>query len=370
MEEVPGEAAMEEKTKISCPVCCHHCQLAEGQSGACGARKNSGGQIIASNYGRLTSLALDPIEKKPLALFHPGTRILSVGSYGCSLRCPFCQNFEIASAREKIFPFSGDGPEKVQGGPEKVRRDPEKEQGDPEKEQRDPEKVRRDSEKVQRGDSPDTAKSGSEQKDSPVFYSSAAGTGQRELETVRYTPQELCDLGLGLRSRGNIGIAFTYNEPLVGYEFVRDTARLFHERGMKTVLVTNGMASQEVLMEILPFTDAMNIDLKGFTTEFYRDFVGGDLEMVKDFISCAVQDCHVELTKLIIPGKNDGEEEMREMAAWIASLKGGRGRDIPLHVSRYFPRYRWTEPATRVETVYGLADVARAYLDHVFTGNC
>ena len=290
---------MEEKKKIPCPVCCRRCLLAEGQTGACGARKNSGGQVIASNYGRLTSLALDPIEKKPLAMFYPGSMILSVGSYGCSLRCPFCQNFEIAAA-----------------------------------------------------------------------YSSAAGSAQRELETVRYTPQELCDLGLGLRSRGNIGIAFTYNEPLVGYEFVRDTARLFRDHGMKTVLVTNGMASQEVLMEILPFTDAMNIDLKGFTPEFYRDFVGGDLEMVKDFISCAAQHCHVELTKLIIPGKNDGEEEMRRMAAWIASLKGGRGRDIPLHVSRYFPRYRWTAPATEVEKVYRLADVAGEYLDHVFTGNC
>ena len=306
---------MEEKKKIPCPVCCHHCLLAEGQAGACGARKNRGGRIIASNYGRLTSLALDPIEKKPLAMFYPGSLVLSVGSYGCSLRCPFCQNFEIAAARER-------------------------EKNDP------------------------------DQKDPPVFYSFAAGAVPRELETVRYTPQELCDLGLGLRSRGNIGIAFTYNEPLVGYEFVRDTARLFQEHGMKTVLVTNGMASREVLMEILPFTDAMNIDLKSFAPAFYRDFVGGDLEMVKDFISCAVQECHVELTKLIIPGNNDGEEEMRRMAAWIASLKGGRGRDIPLHVSRYFPRYRWTAPATKVETVYRLADVAREYLDHVFTGNC
>ena len=306
---------MEEKKKIPCPVCCHHCLLAEGQAGACGARKNRGGRIIASNYGRLTSLALDPIEKKPLAMFYPGSLVLSVGSYGCSLRCPFCQNFEIAAARER-------------------------EKNDP------------------------------DQKDPPVFYSSAAGAVPRELETVRYTPQELCDLGLGLRSRGNIGIAFTYNEPLVGYEFVRDTARLFQEHGMKTVLVTNGMASREVLMEILPFTDAMNIDLKSFAPAFYRDFVGGDLEMVKDFISCAVQECHVELTKLIIPGNNDGEEEMRRMAAWIASLKGGRGRDIPLHVSRSFPRYRWTAPATKVETVYRLADVAREYLDHVFTGNC
>lgn len=281
---------MEKKT--SCGVCFRRCALSEGQTGACGARKNEGGRIIASNYGKLTSLALDPIEKKPLARFYPGSRILSVGSFGCNLQCPFCQNYEISTGRENSS------------------------------------------------------------------------------ETAGYSPRELCTLALELKSRRNIGIAFTYNEPLIGYEFVRDTARLFHEHGMKTVMVTNGTASREVLEELLPHIDAMNIDLKGFTEEFYRDFVGGDLEMVKDFISGAALECHVELTKLIIPGKNDSEEEMRRMTAWIASLRGGRGRDIPLHVSRYFPRYKWDAPATKVSRVYRLAEVARETLEYVYTGNC
>ena len=278
--------------RTTCNVCCHHCRLEDGQTGACGARRGDHGTVIASNYGKLTALALDPIEKKPLSRFFPGSRILSVGSYGCSLRCPFCKNYEIAAAREP------------------------------------------------------------------------------QVETVEYSPQELCDLALDLRTRGNIGIAFTYNEPLVGWEFVRDTAVLFHQKGMKTVLVSNGMASQEILREILPHIDAMNIDLKGFSQEFYRDFLGGDLEMVKEFIRTASDSCHVELTKLIIPEKNDSEEEMRQMAEWIMSLRGGNGRSIPLHVSRYFPRYKWTAPATPVKKVYRLAEVAREKLDYVYTGNC
>ena len=299
--------------KTNCNVCFRRCRLEEGQTGACGARKNVNGTVTASNYGRLTALALDPIEKKPLARFFPGSNILSVGSYGCSLRCPFCQNYEIASARE----------ENRHAGSEGLH---------------------------------------------PVTF--REGNRQRTLETAVYTPDQLCSLALDLQSRGNIGIAFTYNEPLIGWEFVRDTARLFRLHGMRTVLVSNGMASKEILCEILPYIDAMNIDLKGFTEEFYRDFLGGDLAMVKDFIAGAAQGCHVELTKLIIPDKNDSEEEMREMTAWIASLCGGRGREIPLHVSRYFPRYKWKVPATRVETVYRLADVARETLKHVYTGNC
>lgn len=283
--------------KTTCTVCCHHCSLEEGKTGACGARRNINGVIYASNYGKLTALALDPIEKKPLSRFYPGSMILSVGSYGCSLRCPFCQNHEIS-------------------------------------------------------------------------LSYRDGKKKQAVETAEYTPQELCDLALDLRERGNIGIAFTYNEPLVGWEFVRDTAQLFHRYDMKTVLVSNGMASQEILQEILPHIDAMNIDLKGFTPEFYRDFVGGDLEMVMDFIRTAADGCHLELTKLIIPEKNDSEEEMRRMAEWIASLRGGEGRSIPLHVSRYFPRYRWTAPATPVKTVYRLAQAAREKLDYVYTGNC
>lgn len=313
--------------KKTCNVCCHHCALEEGQTGACGARKNVAGRIVAANYGKLTALALDPIEKKPLARFRPGSRILSVGSYGCSLRCPFCQNYEIAAARED--PESG---------------------------------------LIQVPETDPTAQEALSVRRQGVPRMPSGR--RRPIEIAEYTPQDLLNLALDLRPRGNIGIAFTYNEPLVGWEFARDTAQLFHSAGMKTVLVTNGMASKEVLEQILPHIDAMNIDLKGFSDAFYRDFAGGSLEMVKNFIAEAVKGCHVELTKLIIPGKNDSEEEMRQMTAWIAGLRGGRGKDIPLHVSRYFPAYRWREPATEVAAVYRLARIAGETLQYVYTGNC
>lgn len=350
--------------KIICRVCCHHCLLQEGQTGMCGARINRGGRITAANYGKLTSLALDPIEKKPFARFMPGSRILSVGSYGCSLRCPFCQNYEIASARpvgkgSPAFPAglaeSGRAVS-LTGQTEPSTGSSAGLPGQPSMNPPNP------SAEAPGGGSPERMEN------RPVAF--LEGGQLHVLETAEYTPAELCEIALQLRGRGNIGIAFTYNEPLIGWEFVRDTARLFHQNGMKAVLVTNGMASLEVLREILPFIDAMNIDLKGFSEEFYRDFVGGDLKMVMDFISAAAEGCHVEITKLIIPGKNDDEGEMRRMAAWIASLRGGRGRDIPLHVSRYFPRYKWTAPATRVRTVYRLAEAARESLDFVYTGNC
>ena len=357
-----------------CNVCCHHCSLEEGRTGACGARTNKGGQITASNYGRLTALALDPIEKKPLARFMPGSRILSVGSYGCSLRCPFCQNYEIASARPACMDnacgeSAGRNTDRT-AGPAVTSSGPGQESGATAITSSDPGR--------ESGSSITCSGTGQESgnnkiityKDPGPLSGKNSGGREHRLEIAEYTPQELCSLALDLRARGNIGIAFTYNEPLVGWEFVRDTARLFHENGMKTVLVTNGMASQEILQELLPCIDAMNIDLKGFTEDFYREFVGGDLNMVKDFISAAAEGCHVEITKLIIPGKNDSESEMRRMAAWIASLRGGTGKDIPLHVSRYFPRYKWTVPATSVKTVYRLAETAREKLDYVYTGNC
>lgn len=283
-----------------CKVCFRHCDIREGGTGFCGARTVNQGEIIASNYGRITSLALDPIEKKPLNRFMPGSYIISVGSYGCNLRCPFCQNSEI-SWSEDAFKLSK--------------------------------------------------------------------------RTEYISPEELADMALRYRSSGNIGLAFTYNEPLVGYEYVRDTAKLVHEKGMKNVLVTNGTASIEVLDEILPFIDAMNIDLKGFTDHYYRDVLKGDRRMVMDFIERAVRDSHVELTTLIVPGENDSEEEIREMTFWIAGLKDGEGNvigpEIPLHISRFFPRFNMTDrAATDVGLIYRLKEVAEEKLRYVYTGNC
>lgn len=280
-----------------CEVCFRHCELKEGQLGFCGARICAGGKVTTANYGRITALALDPIEKKPLRRFMPGSRILSVGSYGCNLRCPFCQNHEI-SWSQQAMQFA------------------------------------------------DTA------------------------EFIE--PDELAAAAQRYRSRGNVGVAFTYNEPLVGYEYVRDTAKLVHEAGMVNVLVSNGTAELAVLDEILPYIDAMNIDLKGFTDRYYQDVLGGDRAMVMRFIARAVQFCHVELTTLIIPGENDTEEEMREMCKWIAGLRGlVPGKEIPLHISRFFPRFHMTDrAATDVAKIYRLAEVARETLSYVYTGNC
>lgn len=280
-----------------CDVCFRHCNISEGKHGFCGARTCRDGKIASANYGRVSSLALDPIEKKPLRRFCPGSLILSVGSIGCNLRCPFCQNAEIS-------------------------------------------------------------------------WSETAFSMMDRLDFVE--PQDIAAVASRYRSEGNIGVAFTYNEPLVGYEFVRDTAKLVHDKGMKNVLVTNGTAGPGVLGEIAPYIDAMNIDLKGFTEHYYSDVLGGDFGMVKDFISEAVKTSHVELTTLIVPGENDTDEEMEKLSEWVAGLDcaSGSGEGIPLHVTRFFPSFHMTDrDATDVAVVKHLADVARRHLKYVYTGN-
>ncbi|SEA77471.1 pyruvate formate lyase activating enzyme [Eubacterium aggregans] len=274
--------------KTICPVCMHHCQLAEGQVGRCRGRQNQGGKILPINSGVITALALDAIEKKPLRHFYPGRLILSVGSFGCNLHCPFCQNARIAMA------------------------------------------------------------------------------GRRDVEAMILSPEELARRAEGMRHQGNIGLAFTYNEPLIGYEFVVEAARLVQDRGMKTVLVTNGSATPEITRQVLPHIDALNIDLKGFTQEVYEN-LGGTLEVVKAFITQAVDaGCHVELTTLVVPGLNDDPGEMEAMARWIAHLSP----DIPLHVTRFFPAHlMWRDDPTPLSTVYGLAEVARGSLNDVYEGN-
>jgi len=188
------------------------------------------------------------------------------------------------------------------------------------------------------------------------------------------SPEELAETARYYKSRGNIGVAFTYNEPLIGWEYVRDTARLVHEMGMKNVLVTNGTAELSVLREVAPYIDAMNIDLKGFSDRYYTEVLDGSREMVMDFIKQAVKTCHVELTTLIIPDENDSEAEMNALSSWIAGLDGGDGRqygqESPLHISRFFPRFHMTDrAATPVRSVYRLADIARRHLKYVYEGN-
>lgn len=284
----------------TCTVCPHHCRLSPGQLGACRARRNRDGAVVADNYGRVTSLALDPIEKKPLARFMPGTLVVSLGNYGCNLHCPFCQNAEISQAGKTQVPW-------------------------------------------------------------------------RDL-----SPEELVALTVDARGRDRrvVGIAYTYNEPLVGWEYVRDCARLAHEHGLVNVLVSNGCAARCVLDELSGLIDAANIDLKGFTDAFYDACVAGPgaLACVRDTIARLAADpaCHLEVTTLIVPGMNDTEDEIDAAASWLAGLDGGRGADtITYHVTRFFPRWHMRDRApTPVETVYRLADVARRHLAHVYTGNC
>ena len=251
-------------------------------------RSNEDGVIKSTGYGALTSLALDPIEKKPLCRFFPGSEILSAGSFGCNMRCPFCQNYEIS-----------------QEGEQYVR--------------------------------------------------------------LRLMPEELVNIAERYHKVGrNIGIAFTYNEPLLNVEYIRDCAELLRLRGMKTVVVTNGLINPKPWEKLLPYLDAANIDLKGFTDEYYR-WLGGDLETVKTAIAMAVKaGCHVELTTLVVPGKNDGEDDMEREAAWIASLSP----EIPLHISRYFPRWKCEIAATPVETIERLRKIAERHLHYVYKGNC
>lgn len=278
------------REQVLCDVCPKFCKLREGQIGFCRARSNIGGKIVPINYGQATSLALDPIEKKPLMRFCSGTYILSYGSYGCNLRCPYCQNASISMA----------GPDNC---PHRL-----------------------------------------------------------------ITPEGLTDLAVDLSRQepGNIGVAFTYNEPTVCFEFIRDTSKLLHEAGLKSVLVTNGGLVRKYADELLPHVDALNIDLKGFSDEFYR-YVKGEFDTVKEFIKAAVEhECHVELTTLVIPTKNDDPEEMEREVEWITSISP----EIPLHLSRFFPRYKVDDlPPTPAETIYRLKDIAQKKLKYVYTGN-
>ncbi len=190
----------------------------------------------------------------------------------------------------------------------------------------------------------------------------------REIATREITPEGLCDLAVDLSRRkpGNLGVAFTYNEPLICWEFIRDTSQLLHEAGLKSVVVTNGGITRKYANLVLPHIDALNIDLKGFSEDFYR-IVKGELEIVKDFIGNAVEHgCHVELTTLIIPTVNDSPALMEKEAEWIASVSP----DIALHLSRFFPRYQWNNlPITSARTIFTLRDIAKKRLKYVYCGN-
>lgn len=275
--------------RVTCRLCPHECRIEEGGSGVCRVRSNIGGTLYAESYGKVSAIAMDPVEKKPLYHFHPGKYLLSIGTIGCSFRCSFCQNYHIA-----------------QSGPQDY-------------------------------------------------------SGRDRLEDV--SPSYL--LSLCRQEEDCVGIAYTYNEPNTWYEYVLETARFIKEKGYKNVLATNGYINEKPLLELLPYIDAMNIDVKGFTEDYYKRICGGSLEPVKRTVELAAGCCHVEVTTLVVPGKNDSSEEMEALCSWLASIKA----DLPLHLSRYFPRYKMQEAATPVETLRRLRETARRYLKYVYVGN-
>ena len=274
-----------EKGICLCRLCPRRCTILPSQRGWCRTRWNDHGTLKALTYGLVTSAALDPIEKKPLSYFHPGSVILSLGSWGCNMNCLFCQNYEIS---------------------------------------------------------------------------------QKEPESRKVSPQDVLRLARTLTAEGNIGVAWTYNEPTLSFEFIRDTAPLIREAGLMNVMVSNGFISSEALDVLLPLIDTWNIDLKGWNPDFYKNICGAAGNSVRETIEKAAALSHVELTNLVIPDENDNPREFEEMARWIGSLSPA----IPLHITRFFPRWRMTNhPPTPISTLVSLGKIARKYLSRVKIGN-
>lgn len=269
--------------RVQCLLCPHQCTIKEDAFGICGVRQNRAGKLITTIFGEVTSIAMDPIEKKPLYHFYPGSSILSIGTKGCNFKCSFCQNWQI-----------------------------------------------------------------SQNVNTP---------------TSQYSPEEIVDIAIKKKS---VGIAYTYSEPLIWFEYVLECAKRAREKGLKNVLVTNGYINREPLIELLEFTDAMNIDLKSFREKTCKQYQKGKLSPVLETITTAHEKgCHVELTTLVVTGINDTMEEMRDIIKWIASID----KNIPWHISRYYPSYQYDEPATDIDIILNVCDEAMQTLNHVFCGN-
>jgi len=270
-----------DNSRVRCELCPNRCSIPAGGSGICRIRVNRDGTLVAEGYGEVVSLAMDPIEKKPLYHFHPGRRILSSGANGCNLSCAFCQNHQIS---------------------------------------------------------------------------------QSTVPTHRVDPVTLAETAL---QEDSIGVAYTYTEPFVWWEYIRDAGLAVRERGMVNVLITNGYVNEQPLRDILPLVDAMNIDVKSMNDEFYRKHCGGRLADVLRTVEIAQEFCHVEITNLVITGYNDSDDDFHRLTDWLAGVNS----KIPLHFSRYFPRYLFTAPQTPVERLRRAYDIARQKLDYVYVGN-
>jgi pyruvate formate lyase activating enzyme len=274
--------------KVKCTLCPHLCVIADGKSGICRVRKNTGGILVSEVYGKACCLRFDPIEKKPLYHFYPGSVIFSVGSVGCNLRCKFCQNWEISQTCAEDYPY---------------------------------------------------------------------------LKPV--TSDEI--IKMAKDRHDNAGIAYTYNEPVVWFEFMLEIARKSKEAGLRNVMVSNGYINGSPLSELLEYMDAFNIDLKAFTEDFYKQVTLARLQPVKDTILKIVKNGrHLELTHLVVTGLNDDEKQFEEMVKWIGAELGP---GTPLHLSRYFPNFELENKATPLPKLLQLYEIATHYLHFVYLGN-
>ncbi len=275
--------------KVKCVLCPHNCIVNNGKSGICKVRVNTNGILISENYGIVSSIGFDPIEKKPLYHFYPGTEILSIGSLGCNLQCEFCQNWQISQTSVREF-------------------------------------------------------------------------GR---ESKFYKPDEIIDLALSREN--NSGIAYTYNEPVVFFEFMIDVAKKAKKHNLKNVMVTNGFINKEPLNELNRYIDAYSVDLKAFNNNFFTEYTKSKLEPVKgSLLNIVKAEKHLEITTLVIPGLNDNPEEFEQMVKWI---KENLGKNVVLHISKYYPTYKLNIEPTSVEKMLELNEIASDYLNHVFLGN-
>jgi pyruvate formate lyase activating enzyme len=275
--------------RIQCDVCPRYCRLHEGQRGLCFVRGRQDGQIVLTTYGRSSGFCLDPIEKKPLNHFLPGTAVLSFGTAGCNLTCKFCQNWDISKAREM----------------------------------------------------------------------------DRLMD--RATPDELAEAALRTGARS---IAYTYNDPVVFLEYAVDVAQAARARGVRNVAVTAGYIAPGAREELFRWMDAANVDLKAFTEDFYRRLCTGRLGAVLETLEFLVHETEVwtEITTLLIPGHNDGPDEVRQLSEWVADRLGP---DVPLHFTAFHPDYKMRDvPHTPARTLTMARQIAREVgLRHVYTGN-
>lgn len=279
------------KGSVTCELCRHGCLINNGHRGICGVRENQDGQLFTLVYGKLVAAHVDPIEKKPLFHFLPGSLIYSVATTGCNFSCKFCQNADIAQMPK---------------------------------------------------------------------------TGNKHVEGRFVSPE---DVIFGAIETGCRSIAFTYTEPTVFFEYALDTAKLAHEKGLKTVFVSNGYMSEKAADTIAPYLDAANIDLKSFSDDFYRTYCGARLEPVKESLKyLKAKGVFLEVTTLLIPGLNDGKEELKALARFILE---DLGPETPWHISRFHPTYRLTDRGpTPVETLNAARQIGLDEgLVHVYTGN-